>query len=376
MFGLAFYRTLAGALKQVYQPFPQEKFLRDVLEPLPNLSLNERMRHTSIMLKQHLPSDYPKTIGILREVVPQLATGYTTMVFPDFVSQFGTHDFTTSLEALHYFTRFGSSEFAIRTFLQLDFDQTIGRLYQWSQDESEHVRRLSCEGSRPRLPWSFKLNKVIENPKLTQPILENLKQDDSLYVRKSVANHLNDLSKDSPDYVLALVKKWNQAHPHTAWIVKKGCRSLFKQGDAKSLALFSFTRDFQVSIKKFRITPAIVRIGSALTFECEMSSRKKSNQKLMVDYRIHFVKKSGALLSKVFKLKELELTPGQSIFISKKQSFKDFTTRQHFAGKHKLEIVVNGVVVKHGYFLVKNESVGHSSRASMTKKGIRVWVPA
>lgn len=353
MFNQPFFVKLAEAFKQTYKPFPTEKFLTDVLPPLASLSLNERMRHTSVTLHKHLPQDYGKAIAIMREVIPQLNPGYTTLTFPDFVGQFGTHDFQTSLSALHYFTRFGSSEFAIRTFLKLDFNQTIQHLYTWSEDENEHVRRLSSEGSRPRLPWSFKLDAVIQNPKHTQPILENLKQDESLYVRKSVANHINDFSKDSPDYVLKLVKGWDQSHPHTAWIVKRGCRSLFKQGDKKSLAAFNYTKDVHVSIKNFSLTPATVKIGGAINFSFELASRKKSIQKLMVDYRIHYAKKSGALLPKVFKLKELSLKAGESISISKKQRFQDFTTRKHFPGNHRLEILVNGVVMKKIEFKVK-----------------------
>ena len=353
MFNLVYYTQLADALKQVYKPFNADNFLKDALKPLAALSLNERMRHTSVTLHQHLPQDYGKAIAIMCEVIPQLNAGYTTLTFPDFVSQFGTHDFKTSLSALHYFTRFGSSEFAIRTFLKLDFDQTIQHLYRWSKDESEHVRRLSSEGSRPRLPWSFKLDAVIQNPKHTQPILDNLKQDESLYVRKSVANHINDFSKDSPEYVLKLVKGWDQSHPHTAWIVKRGCRSLFKQGDKKSLAVFNYTKDVQVIVKNFTLTPITVKIGGAINFAFELVSKKKSIQKLMVDYRIHYTKKSGAQLPKVFKLKELSLKPGESISISKKQRFEDFTTRKHFPGKHKLDILVNGEVVKGVEFEVK-----------------------
>lgn len=353
MFNPAYYTKLAGSFKQVHKPFEAERFLSDVLKPLAALELNERMRHTSVTLKQYLPSDYKTTVGIMHKVIPLLPTGYTALVFPDYVSQFGTHDFKTSLSALHFFTRFGSSEFAIRTFLKLDFEQTIQYMYKWSEDENEHVRRLSSEGSRPRLPWSFKLDAVIQNPKVIQPILENLKQDESLYVRKSVANHINDFSKDSPDYVLKLVKGWDQSHPHTAWIVKRGCRSLFKQGDKKSLAAFNYTKDVQVTVKNFTLTPTTVKIGGAINFAFELVSKKKSVQKLMVDYRIHYAKKSGALLPKVFKLKELSLKPGESISISKKQRFQDFTTRKHFPGKHKLEILVNGVVVKKIEFSVK-----------------------
>ncbi|MBI3221401.1 MAG: DNA alkylation repair protein [Bacteroidetes bacterium] len=353
MFGRAFYSKLAESVSTVYKPFHAKQFLTDVCEPLSSLSLNERMRHTSVVLQKYLPSDYQKSIGILNEVIPLMPGGYTNLVFPDYVSQFGTHDFKTSLKALHYFTRFGSSEFAIRTFLKMDFDRTIQEMYRWSQDENEHVRRLSSEGSRPRLPWSFKLDAVIKNPASTQPILDHLKQDESLYVRKSVANHINDFSKDSPDFVLKLIKSWDTSHPHTAWIVKRGCRSLFKQGDKRSLAAFKYTKDVQVSIKNFTITPTSVKIGGAIHFSFELLSQKKSAQRLMVDYRIHYVKKNGSLSPKVFKLTEVDLPGGKSIHLTKKQRFQDFTTRKHAAGKHRLEILVNGEVVKSVTFDVR-----------------------
>lgn len=351
MFSKAYYSRLAEAVNQIHKPFRTDLFLRQVLEPLPALSLNERMRHTSTVLKQHLPESYQTTIGILRDVAPLADRGYTALVFPDFVSQFGTNDLATSLDALHYFTKFGSSEFAVRTFLKIDFEGTIRVMHEWSSDDDEHVRRLASEGSRPRLPWSFKLDAVINNPGSTRGILENLKEDDSLYVRKSVANHLNDITKDSPQYVLKLIKGWDQKHVHTQWIIKRGCRSLFKLGDKQSLKVFNYTQNVQVSIKKFSITQK-VNIGGVLTFGFDLVSLSAKTQRLMVDFKIHYVKKSGQSSAKVFKLKEIELKPGEIIPILKNQRFQDFTTRKHFAGKHKLEIVVNGEVLKRAAFEV------------------------
>lgn len=351
MFGRPYYTKLSEAITQIHPQFPAPQFLNQVLEPLPSLSLNERMRHTSRVMREHLPDDFRKSVNILKKVATLTNRGYTALVYPDFVSQFGTHDFDTSLEALRYFTTFGSSEFAIRTFLKLDFDRTIKVMQDWSQDENEHVRRLASEGSRPRLPWSFKLDTVIANPETTRRILDNLCADESLYVRKSVANHLNDITKDSPQYVLKLIKGWDQGNTHTQWIIKRGCRSLFKLGDKQSLKAFNYTKDVSIAIKNFRVTPEL-RIGGVLNFQFRLVSTSKKTQKLMVDFRIHYVKKSGQSSAKVFKLKEMSLEPGASVDISKNQRFQDFTTRKHFPGKHKLEIVVNGEVVKNVTFMV------------------------
>lgn len=350
MFGIVYYKTLAQVLESSYKSFPTDKFLNAVLGPIENMSLNERMHHTAHVLHRHLPPDYKKSIALMKEVIPQLNPGYTTLVFPDYVSLFGTSDFSTSLEALKYFTQFGSSEFAIRTFLKLDLEKTLPVVYAWSEDENFHVRRLASEGSRPRLPWSFKLDAIIQKPALTTPILENLKTDNELYVRKSVANHLNDFSKDSPEHLLALVKAWDKTHPHTAWIVKRGCRSLLKQGDKKSMAVFNLTREVKITLKKFSINKPLIRLNEELIFQFDLASEKTTSQRLMIDYRIHYCKKSGVQLPKVFKLKEIDLKPGEKLSIVKKQRFQDFTTRKHYNGTHVLELLINGEVAQRKRF--------------------------
>jgi 3-methyladenine DNA glycosylase AlkC len=350
MFNRAYYQNLARVVSTVYKPFSSTAFINEVIENLEALSLNERMRHTSQVLQKHLPDKYATTIAILKNIIQQMPTGYTALVFPDFVSQFGKDDLKTSLDALKYFTQFGSSEFAIRAFLKSDFDKTLKTMYAWSEDENVHVRRLASEGSRPRLPWSFKLEAIIQKPSLTAPILENLKSDEELYVRKSVANHLNDFSKDSPEYLLRLIKPWDKTNAHTAWIIKRGCRSLLKAGNKKTMAAFGLTKNIAIDLKKFKLNTTTLRLNDELKFEFDITATKKTIQHLMIDYRIHYVKKTGAQLPKVFKLKELELKAGETVHISKKQRFQDFTTRALHSGTHILEIVVNGSVMVHKEF--------------------------
>lgn len=353
MFNLAFYEDFAGVFQKQYKEFRKKDFLKEVTHNLSALSLNQRLRKTSVVLKEHLPSDYLSALAILTEVIPHTKRGYTNLVFPDFVGLYGHVNPKQSLEALKYFTCFGSSEFAIREFLKRDFANTIKEMQQWSKDENEHVRRLASEGSRPRLPWSFKLDAVIQNPKSTQIILENLKADNSLYVRKSVANHLNDFSKDHPEYMLDLVGSWNQNHPHTAWIVKHASRTLIKKGHPKVLNIFQFEKKVQVEIKNFKLSTSKLKLGGTLEFSFDILSKKSSSQKLVIDYIIHYRKKNGELSPKVFKLKELNLKSKEKQNISKSQVFKDFTTRKHEAGEHILEIQVNGKVLAKQSFLLK-----------------------
>ncbi len=352
MFNEKFYTKFSLEFKKADKNFNSEKFLKDVLNGIDELSLNERLRKTSIVLKSHLPSDFKKSVDILYKVIPNLDRGYTSLVFPDYIGLFGHQNFKLSMEALKYFTEFGSSEFAIREFLKRDFYKTLAVMEKWADDKNYHVRRLASEGSRARLPWSFKLDEVIKNPSSTKNILEKLKSDPELYVKKSVANHLNDLSKDNPSYMIAVIKKWDSKNLHTAWIIKHASRTLIKKGDVAALSVFSFEKNVNILIENFKIDKPKIKIGETLKFSFDIISKKNSTQMLVVDYGIHYQKKVNLPSKKVFKLKELELKGYEKIAIVKSQLFKDFSTRKHYSGKHKVEIMVNGKVYAEKEFIL------------------------
>lgn len=350
MFNAIYFKKLATNLSDVYPILDKKKFLNDLLEELASKSLNERMRHTSQVLRKHLPDHYKIAVKILDQLIPKMDKGYTALVFPDFVGKYGLEYPALSLRALKNYTSFGSSEFAIREFLRNDFEQTIHTMYAWAKDANHHVRRLASEGSRPRLPWSFKLDAVIEHPKWTEPILGVLKTDPELYVRKSVANHLNDISKENPDYMLQLIQSWGQGHPHTDWIIKHASRTLIKKGNTKALSLFNIQSNPKVKVENFNIIPRQLKLGESLEFSCTITSISKVTQKILIDYIIHYVKQSGNTSPKIFKLKTFELLSGATIKIFKKQKFVDFSTRIHYAGEHKIELQVNGKVMSGGNF--------------------------
>lgn len=342
MFNRKFYENLANELQKADKNFKHTAFINRVTANIEVLSLNERMRNTSLVIKDFLPESYGESIELLKQVVPKMPGGYTNLLFPDFVSLYGMNSIDLSLQALKFFTKYGSSEFAIRQFLKFDFDKTIKVMYSWAEDSNHHVRRLASEGSRPRLPWSFKLDRVIREPNVTKPILERLNKDKELYVRKSVANHLNDISKDNSGYMLNLIKGWDRANAHTNWIVKHACRTLIKKGDSKSLSLFNFKKNVKVKLQSFKLNKSKIKLGEELRFDFEIVLLNSVPQKLAIDYVIHYKKKAGEYSPKVFKLKEIEMKQKQLVSISKKQAFKDFTTRKHYSGKHILEIQVNG----------------------------------
>ncbi|MFZ5973312.1 MAG: DNA alkylation repair protein [Bacteroidota bacterium] len=350
MFNPAYFAKLARVIKIVHSTFAANRFLNEVTKSLTTQSLNERMRHAASLLPAFLPASYPKAVGILKEAVSQMPPGYTNLLFPEYVAMHGQNHFEESLDALHYFTSFGSSEFAIRVFLKNDLNRTLPLVYRWAEDNNEHVRRLASEGTRPRLPWSFKLEAFANKPQLAEPILSTLRADEALYVRKSVANHLNDISKDSPDYALTLIRKWDLTHPHTSWIVKRGCRSLLKQGDKQSLRVFGFSGNPKVVIKALKLDKREIRLNETLSFSVSIQSAAQAAQKLMIDYRIYFQKKTGKAQPKVFKWKELTIHHHDILLLTKRQRFQDFTTRKHYPGRHRVEVLVNGEVMAHKDF--------------------------
>jgi 3-methyladenine DNA glycosylase AlkC len=341
-FDEARYRWFAGVLRELSPHFRETVFLDHTLPGLAESSLLQRLRRTTEAIHASLPDDYRASLALLRELAPRIQHNFVTLVLPDFVGLYGQGDFDTSMEALAFFTRFGSAEFAIREFLKRDLARTLAVMELWSRDENEHVRRLASEGCRPRLPWSFRLEKLIADPSPVAPILENLRADPSLYVRKSVANHLNDITKNHPDWTLATLRRWTTQHPHTAWIAKRALRTLIKAGHPGALALFGVKATTAVRIENLRLSAKKIRLGERLAFSFDLVSSSPRTQRVIADYAIHYVKKSGSHNRKVFKLAELDLAPRGRVSLARSQHFKNFTTRVHHAGEHRLELLVNG----------------------------------
>lgn len=350
MFNAAYFERLAHEAQSVYPAFQRHDFLREVMQGNAGRELNARMRHTSLTLRKHLPPDFHDAVAVLKDLAPRMPKGYTALLYPDFVGVHGLDHPAFSLDALKYFTRFGSSEFAVRGFFRRDAPGTLQVMRRWAEDDNEHVRRLASEGSRPRLPWSFRLDAVLKDPTLTTPILERLREDPSAYVRKSVANHLNDFSKDHPLYLVGLLRSWDLGHPHTAWIAKHASRTLIKAGDPATLALFAFDSKVKVRVDDLVVSPQHLSLGDTLAFSFAVASEARKPQRLVIDYAIHYRKANGGTTKKVFKLKEVELPAKASITVAKRQRIVDMSTRKHHAGEHGLEVMVNGKVLARGVF--------------------------
>lgn len=342
LFPAARYREVGRLVRSIHPAFDQRQFLRIVLKDLDSLSLMQRLRRMTESLHAVLPGNYQRNLGILRELAPRLPAGFVTLFLPDYVARHGRGQVAVSLGALKYFTRFGSAEFAIREFLRDDLEGTLATLTGWAEDDDEHVRRLASEGTRPRLPWSFHLPAIAADPQLAAPILEALRADPSLYVRKSVANHLNDVTRAHPDWVLQRLGRWPLENAHTAWIARRALRTLIKAGDRRALAVIGAGEKARVRVLRFTVSPARVRLGERVTFALEFVSTAAAAQRLVVDFAVHYVKKSGASAARVFKWKELTVGPRETVVLGRSQVIKDFTTRKHYPGRHAVELLING----------------------------------
>ncbi|MFA6288204.1 MAG: DNA alkylation repair protein [Opitutaceae bacterium] len=341
LFNADLYRTLAASLARLSPDFDSARFLEHALTGLADRELMPRMRRTTEAVALALPLPYREQLIVLRALAPRIPSGFVCIFLADFVAQHGLEDFDASLEALRFFTRFGSSEFAIRPFIERDQLRTLAVMREWSLSDDEHVRRLASEGSRPRLPWGRRLTAFVTDPSPAFPILETLRADPSLYVRKSVANHLNDIAKDHPETALDLVSTWDRSVPHTAWIIRHALRTLIKRGHPRALALIGAGTAAKLDVARFAASPRKLVLGEALTLTATLTSRAAKSQRLVIDYVLHYAR-SGKVSVKIFKWKTLDLPPRATVTLTKHQVIRDFSTRRHHAGRHKIELQING----------------------------------
>ena len=349
LYSKEFIEKLANRLFLAFTNFEKEDFINSIFEiSWQNLELKQRMRHIAITLNKYLPFSYKKQLEILKEVKKDF-TGLEAMIFQDFVEVFGLDDFDESMKALEVFTQDASSEFAIRQFILKYEEQTMNQMKIWAKSKNEHLRRLSSEGFRPRLPWAISLPKFKQNPTKPLEIIELLKNDKSLYVRKSVANNLNDISKDNPQLVIKFVKENLGSTKELDWICKHASRTLLKKGDKQILELFNFDKSYHINLIDFCYDKS-VNVDENLTFSFEINSDEIIGN-IRVEYVIYYLKSNNIHNKKVFMISQNEIKSSSKKF-TKKQSFKNMTTRKHYLGKHFIAILINGEeILKKEFYL-------------------------
>ena len=349
--------TLMGTHFQRVAPnFDKQQFVERATSGLEELELKQRATHIRHALEGTLPSNFTKACTLMISALHPASDidlsgttmdedgirGWAIMPMAEYVAEHGLGDFETSLETLKELTTRFSAEFAIRTFFISNTPHTLAHVDRWARDENYHVRRLASEGSRPRLPWALRLPEFVVDPTPVIAILETIKDDPEEYVRRSVANNLNDIAKDHPDLVADIAHRWLEgASPARKKLVKHACRTLIKQGHTKTLEAFGYSEPV-LSVGEIILKNATVKLGSHLEFEVSITSDATSTQPLIIDYVIHHQKANGTTSPKVFKWKTLDLPANKSMTLSKKHALKPITTRVYHAGQHQVEIQING----------------------------------
>ena len=300
------------------------------------------MRHISTILGAHLPSDYKESIKILKQVFSSMNYAFSleNMIFQDYVEVFGLNEFSTSMNALESFTKQSSSEFAIRRFILKYPDQSMQQMLLWTASNNADVRRLASEGCRPRLPWAVSLPLFKKNPAKVLEILTLLKDDESKYVRKSVSNNLNDISKDNPETLKRVTREWIGESKQRDSLLKHGCRTLLKNSDKDILQLFGFKEPTHLELKKFQFTKD-VKLGKSLNFSFEIVSKEALGQ-IRVEFSLEFLRKNGLRNRKVFKISEANVLKNNKS-VSKSYSFKKISTRLYYRGEQSISIIINGI---------------------------------
>ncbi|MBL0937845.1 MAG: DNA alkylation repair protein [Gemmatimonadaceae bacterium] len=364
-------REAAATLRRIDADFPAKAFERAIIPQLSGLELKARALCIADALEQHLPADFSKAVTLLtRALAPVTGSADTPMtdaakaakaegmsgwiLWPvgEYIARRGVDHPKLALTYLHAMTQRFTAEFAIRPILVAHEALVLETLKDWLNDPSAHVRRLVSEGTRPRLPWGLQLKQFIADPAPCLPLLAALMDDESEYVRRSVANHLNDIAKDHP----ALVTNWVVEHLRDASaarraLLKHASRTLIKKGHADMLAAWGTGTAFKGSVD-LSLTPRRLALGGALTMQVTLTSSSKKAQDLVIDYVVHHVKANGETSPKVFKGWQVTLAPGESRTLIKRHAVRPITTRRYYSGKHGLAIQVNGTVHADASFML------------------------
>lgn len=351
-------KRIGSSIALVVPGFNARAFQKDAERGLDELELKARVHHLIAVLHRHYDLPFKKLSKYLQDLpsvwdrgsAADNKAGFAAWPLIDYIAAHGLQHPKEALQTLEKLTPLFSAEFAVRPFIQQHTDITYAKLLEWCEHDSEHVRRLASEGSRPRLPWGMRLPQFIKDPEPLAAILEKLKVDESLYVRRSVANNLNDISKDNADWMIKLCGNWlGDAHQHSDWIVKHALRSLVKAGDVRVFPLLGYAATPEVTASEIKLNKKRISMGDAISFSCVITAGEQT-QNLVVDYVVYFMKANGKLAPKVFKLKNMMLGANESVIIAKSYSFKPITTRRYYAGAHQVAIQVNGKEVARADF--------------------------
>ncbi|MGI9643980.1 MAG: DNA alkylation repair protein [Ilumatobacteraceae bacterium] len=349
--------AVAAMIAAVEPDFDADRFVAGCLDGYDDLELTPRARKIADVMAEYLPDDRRRALLVLTESLGvetgELSgmDGFRYLPHVYFVADYGLEHFEESMTAQYELTKRFTAEFSIRAYVERYPDETLARLRIWAVDPNVHVRRLVSEGTRPRLPWAPRLRGFQHDPAPVLDLLEVLKDDPKEYVRRSVANNLNDISKDHPELVVDVAARWwEEGGDDRRRLVRHGLRTLIKRGDADALAVLGFSADSAATVAGASVAPPEVAIGGKVAIAIDVINPSDGEAGALVDLRIHFVKSNGSTSPKVFKGAELHLPPGDSGTVRKTVSVRQHSTRAHYPGAHRVDALVNGVALPIGSF--------------------------
>jgi len=342
---------LGGLLETGVDGFDRERFESAVMAELAELELKQRIALIARVLETHLDRDFQVACAqIVASLPPPLDPGrsdddfgdFIIAPFGDFVAKNGLAHYDSAMATLLELTKRFSMEGAVRPFIDARPDKTLELFSEWAEDGNYHVRRLVSEGTRPRLPWAPRIAIDVRAP---LPLLDKLHADRTRYVTRSVANHLNDITKVDPDVVISVLERWRQEGRQKPgeldWMTRHALRTLIKLGHRQTMALLGHSPDPEVSAGPIQLDTAVVSAGESVAFSITLTAN--ADEKLIVDYTIDFVRKDGTRRPKVYKLGKLEMGAGQIATLRKSHRLHaDATTYSLYPGTHSLTVTANG----------------------------------
>lgn len=350
--------TAGAHLARTSSAFDAEAFVAHITPRLDALELKARAMCVAEALEQHLAADFHEAAAHIERALAPVGSkgdahglsGWFLWPVGEFVARRGLAHPKRALACLREITQRFTAEFAIRPFLVQHPALVFETLRDWVRDDSEHVRRLASEGTRPRLPWGLQLKSLIADPTPALPVLEALLDDDSEYVRRSVANHLNDIGKDHP----ALLIEWLERHlpgapPARVALLKHASRTLIKQGNPRVLAAWGRGAAL-AGTASLALSPTHIDFGGTVMLALTITSSVPHEQALTIDYIVHHVKANGQSSPKVFKGWNALVPPNATVTLTKRHAVKPITTRRYYAGAHRVVIQANGTAVAEASF--------------------------
>ncbi|WP_394245631.1 DNA alkylation repair protein [Vibrio astriarenae] len=343
-----FYQQLVEALTLLTTEFNKQQFLSLIhCSGFAEMEMKQRVSHTTQVLHKCLDCEFERAVPILLNLVEHFESqnvkpdSLQFLFIPEYIERYGQQHFKLSIAAFTRITPFISCEFAVRPFIEQRPQQMFTQMQRWMTHDHRRVRRLASEGFRPRLPWGMALSHLKHDPEPLRPMFELLMRDSCEWVRLSVANNLNDIAKDNPQWVIDFASSHIQHTPEIDKVIKHGCRTLLKQAEPQVMALFGFSSD-GLTVANLSMQNDRIQLGGDLEFSFTVVSHLSKSVSVRIEYAIDYQKKNGSLSRKVYKISERPLASNSIHSVERKQHFRPITTRRYHSGLHRLAIIVNG----------------------------------